>query len=106
MSELRLEELTGHRSDKTAAGNALEAELACAQQRIEREQQAAEAARVEAAKARLRAEAQAERISEQAAQIDRLRARSKLSAPVPWPPSSVPPSRRHALPMRRPLPMR
>ncbi len=60
----------------TLAGKAAQqaADLADAQQRIEREQQAAEAARVEVATARLKIEAQTERQTEQAAEIERLRA--------------------------------
>ncbi|BBQ55456.1 hypothetical protein WP2S18C03_P20010 (plasmid) [Aeromonas veronii] len=60
----------------TLAGKAAQqaADLAEAQQRIEREQQAAEAARVEVATARLKIEAQTERQTEQAAEIERLRA--------------------------------
>ncbi len=60
----------------TLAGKAAQqaVDLADAQQRIEREQQAAEAARVEVATARLKIEAQAERVSEHAAEIERLRA--------------------------------
>lgn len=50
------------------------ADLADAQQRIEREQQAAEAARVELAKAQLKIDAQAETLTHQAAEVERLRA--------------------------------
>lgn len=60
----------------TLAGKAAQqaADLTDAQQRIEREQQAAESARLEVATARLKIEAQAERVSEQASEIERLRA--------------------------------
>ena len=60
----------------TLAGKAAQQaiDLAEAQQRIKREQQAAEAARVEVATTRLKIEALAERVSEQAAEIERLRA--------------------------------
>ncbi len=60
----------------TLAGKAAQqaVDLADAQQRIEREQQAAEAARVEVATVRLKIEAQVERVSEQATEIERLRA--------------------------------
>lgn len=60
----------------TLAGKAAQqaADLAEAQQRIEREQQAAESARLEVATARHKIEAQAERVSEQAAELERLRA--------------------------------
>jgi chromosome segregation ATPase len=67
-------ELTRERD--TLAGKAEQqvADLADQAQRIEREQQAAESARVELATARLKIEAQAERQTEQAAEIERLRA--------------------------------
>ena len=59
----------------TLAGKAAQqaADLAEAQQRIEREQQAAESARLEVATARHKIEAQAERVSEQAAELERQR---------------------------------
>jgi colicin import membrane protein len=64
------------RERDTLAGKAAQqaADLADAQQRIEREQQAAEAARVEVATVRLKIDAQAERVSELTAELDRLRA--------------------------------
>jgi len=60
----------------TLAGKAavLAADLVEAQQRIAREQQAAEAARVDLATARLKIEAQEERVSELTAELERLRA--------------------------------
>ena len=60
----------------TLAGKAAQqaADLADQARRIEREQQAAEAARVDLATARLKLEAQAERQAEQKAEIERLRA--------------------------------
>jgi len=60
----------------TLAGKATQqsAELADSHRRIEREQQAAEAARVELATSRLKIESQAERQFEQAAELERLRA--------------------------------
>ena len=60
----------------TLAGRAAQqaADLAEQARRIEREQQAAEAARVELATARLKIEAQAEARADQAAEIERLRA--------------------------------
>lgn len=60
----------------TLAGKAEQqaADLLEAQQRIEREQQAAEAARVELATARLKVEAQSEKTVEQGQEITRLRA--------------------------------
>ena len=60
----------------TLAGKAAQqaADLADQAQRIEREQQAAEAARVDLATARLKLEAQAERQAEQKVEIERLRA--------------------------------
>lgn len=50
------------------------ADLADAQQRVEREQQAAEAARVELAKAQLKIDAQTSTLTQQAAEVERLRA--------------------------------
>ncbi len=60
----------------TIAGRAAQqaADLAEQAQRIEREQQAAEAARVELAKSQLKVEAQAERLVEQASEVERLKA--------------------------------
>ena len=67
-------ELTRER-DMVAGKAAQQAvELAEQGQRIEREQQAAEAARVDLAKAQLKAEAQTDRVQSQAIDIDRLRA--------------------------------
>lgn len=65
----------------TIAGKAAQqaTDLAQAQQRIEREQQTAEAARIELATARLRIEAQATREAEQAAELERLRANLEAS---------------------------
>lgn len=65
----------------TIAGKAAQqaTDLAQAQQRIEREQQTAEAARIELATARLRIEAQATRESEQTAELERLRANLEAS---------------------------
>ena len=99
--EARLVQAQGEATDLAAAGEALEGErdelieqvaaltserdtlagkasqqavdLADQAQRIEREQQAAEAARVELATARLKIEAQAERLTEQGAELERLR---------------------------------
>ena len=59
------------------AGAQQAADLTEAQQRIEREQQASEAARVELAKLQLKTEAQAERQAEQATELERLRAALK-----------------------------
>lgn len=66
-------ELTRERD--TLAGKAAQqaADLTDQMQRIEREQQAAESARIELATARLKIEAQAERQTDQAAEIVRLR---------------------------------
>ena len=66
--------LTRERDTLTGKATQQAADLAEAQQRIGREQQAAEAARVEVATARLKIEAQAERGSAQTAEIERLRA--------------------------------
>jgi chromosome segregation ATPase len=82
----------------TLAGKAAQqaADLAEAQQRIEREQQAAESARLEVATARHKIEAQAERVSEQAARSSAYALRwppNNRAAPPPnnrppcWPPS-------------------
>jgi colicin import membrane protein len=67
-------ELTRQRD--TLAGKAAQqaADLSEAQQRIDREQHAAESARVELATARLKVEAQAERVNELTAELERLRA--------------------------------
>lgn len=64
------------RERDTLAGKAAQqaADLVEQGQRIEREQQAAEAARVELAKAQLKAESQAEAVNTQSAEIGRLRA--------------------------------
>lgn len=64
------------RERDTLAGKAEQqaADLADQAQRIEREQQAAESARVDLAKALLKIEAQAERLVEQATEAERLRA--------------------------------
>lgn len=66
-------ELTTERD--TLAGKAAqqEADIKAQAERIEREQQAAEAARVELAKAQLKIESSAERLGEQVAEIERLR---------------------------------
>ena len=67
-------ELTRERDTLAGKAEQQAADLADQAQRIEREQQAAESARVELATARLKIEAQAERQTEQAAEIERLRA--------------------------------
>lgn len=66
--------LTGERDTLAGKAEQQAADLIEAQHRIEREQQAAEAARVELAKAQLKAESQAEAIRVQVAEIERLRA--------------------------------
>lgn len=66
--------LTSERDTLAGKAEQQAADLVDQAQRIEREQQAAEAARVEVATARLKIEAQAERQAEQAAEIERLRA--------------------------------
>lgn len=73
LSEL-VAELTRERDTLAGKAEQQAADLADQAQRIEREQQAAESARVELATARLKIEAQAERQREQAAEIERLRA--------------------------------
>lgn len=67
-------ELTRERDTLAGKAEQQAADLVEHAQRIEREQQAAEAARVELATARLKIEAQAERQTEQASEIERLRA--------------------------------
>lgn len=69
------------RERDTLAGKAEQqaSDLVDQAQRIEREQQAAESARVELATARLKIEAQAERQTDQAAEIERLRAALEAS---------------------------
>ena len=73
LSEL-VAELTRERDTLAGKAEQQATDLADQAQRIEREQQAAESARVELATARLKIEAQAERQREQAAEIERLRA--------------------------------
>lgn len=72
-------ELTGERDTLSGKAGQQAADLAEQAQRIEREQQAAESARVELATARLKIEAQGERQREQAAEIERLRAALETS---------------------------
>jgi colicin import membrane protein len=72
-------ELTGERDTLSGKAGQQAADLAEQAQRIEREQQAAESARVELATARLKIEAQGERQREQAAEIERLRAALQAS---------------------------
>lgn len=67
-------ELTRERDTLAGKAEQQAADLADQAQRIEREQQAAESARVELATARLKTEAQAERQAEQTVEIERLRA--------------------------------
>lgn len=69
------------RERDTLAGKAEQqaADLVDLVQRVEREQQAAESARVDLATARLKVEGQAERQKEQAAEIERLRAALEAS---------------------------
>ena len=70
------EQVTALTSERdTLAGKAAQqaADIAEQAQRIEREQQAAEGARVELAKAQLKAEGQAGTVQTQAAEIERLR---------------------------------
>jgi colicin import membrane protein len=67
-------ELTRERDILAGKAEQQAADLADQAQRIEREQQAAEAARVEVATSRLKIEAQAERVNELTAELDRLRA--------------------------------
>lgn len=64
--------LTTERDTLTGKAAQQAADLAEQGQRIEREQQAAEAARVELAKVQLKVEAQAEKLAEQATALDRL----------------------------------
>jgi len=66
--------LTTERDTLAGKADQQAADLADQAQRIQREQQAAEAARVDLATARLKLEAQAERVDEQKAEIERLRA--------------------------------
>ena len=66
--------LTSERDTLAGKAEQQAADLADAQQRIEREQQAAEAARVELATARVRAEQQVKSEATQAAELERLRA--------------------------------
>lgn len=66
--------LTRERDTLSGKAEQQAADLAHQAERIEREQQAAEAARVELATARLRIEAQAERQAEQTATVEHLRA--------------------------------
>lgn len=72
-------ELTRERDTLAGKAEQQAADLADQAQRIEREQQAAESARVELATARLKIEAQAERQTEQATEIERLRAALEVS---------------------------
>lgn len=72
-----LEQVTGLTTERdTLAGKAeqLAADIEAQAERIVREQQSAEAARVELAKAQLKIESRAERLVEQAAEIERLQA--------------------------------
>lgn len=67
-------ELTTERDTLAGKAEQQAADIKAQAERIEREQQAAEAARVDLAKAQLKIEAGAERLGEQAAEIERLRA--------------------------------
>jgi len=66
-------ELTTERDTLAGKAEQQAADIKAQAERIEREQQAAEAARVDLAKAQLKIEASAERLGEQAAEIERLR---------------------------------
>jgi chromosome segregation ATPase len=66
-------ELTTERDTLAGKADQQAADIKAQVERIEREQQAAEAARVDLAKAQLKIEASAERLGEQAAEIERLR---------------------------------
>jgi len=67
-------ELTTERDTLAGKADQQAADIKAQTERIEREQQAAEAARVDLAKAQLKIEASAERLGEQTAEIERLRA--------------------------------
>jgi len=66
-------ELTTERDTLAGKADQQTADIKAQAERIEREQQAAEAARVDLAKAQLKIESSAERLGEQAAEIERLR---------------------------------
>lgn len=66
-------ELTTERDTLAGKADQQAADIKAQVERIEREQQAAEAARVDLAKAQLKIEASAERLGEQTAEIERLR---------------------------------
>jgi len=66
-------ELTTERDTLAGKADQQAADIKAQAERIEREQQAAEAARVDLAKAQLKIESSAERLGEQAAEIERLR---------------------------------
>jgi chromosome segregation ATPase len=67
-------ELTTERDTLAGKAEQQAADIKAQAERIEREQQAAEAARVELAKAQLKIESSTERLVEQAAEVERLRA--------------------------------
>jgi colicin import membrane protein len=73
-------ELTTERDTLAGKADQQAADIKAQTERIEREQQAAEAARVDLAKAQLKIESSAERLGEQAAEIERLRAALDLES--------------------------
>lgn len=73
-------ELTTERDTLAGKADQQTADIKAQAERIEREQQAAEAARVDLAKAQLKIESSAERLGEQAAEIERLRAALDLES--------------------------
>jgi colicin import membrane protein len=73
-------ELTTERDTLAGKADQQAADIKAQTERIEREQQAAEAARVDLAKAQLKIESNAERLGEQAAEIERLRAALDLES--------------------------
>lgn len=82
LDELReqVASLTGERDTLAGKAEQQAADLIDAQQRIEREQHAAEAARVELAKSQLKAEGMAETLKSQVTEIERLRAALEVEA--------------------------
>jgi colicin import membrane protein len=73
-------ELTTERDILAGKADQQAADIKAQAERIEREQQAAEAARVDLAKAQLKIESSTERLGEQAAEIERLRAALDLES--------------------------
>jgi colicin import membrane protein len=73
-------ELTTERDTLAGKADQQAADIKAQTERIEREQQAAEAARVDLAKAQLKIESSAERLGEQTAEIERLRATLDLES--------------------------